>query len=125
MSFREVWSRAGLLLRGLGGSQTRAMGDVHAPVAPRSLGWVRISANSVTPSAARDAVSRFSTTKTLKGAKMWGEAPNDVLAVKREPLADEVRQGYRDEIGYEMPRPTRHDEPNDERRTWEEISGLT
>ena len=32
--------------------QTRAIGEVQAPVAPRSLGWVRTSANSRTPSAA-------------------------------------------------------------------------
>src|SRR5439155_4116711 len=45
-------------------SQTRAIGDVHAPVAPRSLGWVRISANSRTPACASADVSRFSTMKT-------------------------------------------------------------
>src|SRR4029079_11051995 len=44
--------------------QTRAMGEVQAPVAPRSLAWVRTSAKARTPSAARAAVSRFSTTKT-------------------------------------------------------------
>src|SRR5215467_4165006 len=44
--------------------QTRAIGDVQAPVAPRSLGCVRTKANSCTPSAASALVSRFSTTKT-------------------------------------------------------------
>src|SRR4051794_15874532 len=44
--------------------QTRAIGEVHAPVAPRSFGWVRTSANSRTPSAASAARSRFSTTYT-------------------------------------------------------------
>src|SRR5207302_233399 len=39
--------------------QTRAIGETHAPVAPRSFGWVRTSANSRTPSAASALVSRF------------------------------------------------------------------
>jgi hypothetical protein len=43
--------------------QTRAMGEVQAPVAPLSLGWVRINANRRTPSAASGARSRFSTMK--------------------------------------------------------------
>src|SRR4051812_25384430 len=44
--------------------QIRATGEVHAPVAPRSFGWVSTSANSFTPSRASSAVLRFSTTKT-------------------------------------------------------------
>src|SRR5262249_3168135 len=54
---------------------TSAIGEVPAPLAPRSLGWVRISANSRTPSRASAAVSRFSTMNTpCRALRNWGTA---------------------------------------------------
>ena len=53
-----------VVLAHCGPPQTSAIGDVQAPVAPRSLGWVRISANSRTPAAASSERSRFSTMNT-------------------------------------------------------------
>src|SRR4051794_15962875 len=55
-----------VVLRGHDGSspQTRAIGAVQAPVAPRNLGWVRTRQNSRTPCSASCARSRFSATNT-------------------------------------------------------------
>src|SRR3954453_10865314 len=54
-------------------AQRRATGEAPPPVAPRSFGWLRISANSRTPSRASSDVSRFSTMNTpWRGFRTWG-----------------------------------------------------